>query len=221
LTDLPFRTCRPGSRPRVPLPLGTRFSEPRRRLPTSATFNTTRGHTRRAFDPRTRVELSLRCSPAPTDASCVAFSMRCRIEGLRATTCTRQAAGRNAREKAMRVSRTIFAPALLVTLRAPGSPARLSAGSGDPAYGFAPAKIHLGCRLAKGNTVGRIKVPSTATEPLRDRVGYPFVRAGTAAPSRRLRGGIARGFARLLCPHRHRLPLTRKAMAAARLAKRR
>jgi len=32
---------------------------------------TTRGHTRRATDPRTRAELSHRCSPAPTDAGCV------------------------------------------------------------------------------------------------------------------------------------------------------
>jgi len=36
--------------------------------------DTTRGHTLRAFDPRTRVELSLRCSPAPTDAGCVGLS---------------------------------------------------------------------------------------------------------------------------------------------------
>jgi len=48
-----------------------RFSEPRRCLPTSATFLSTRGHTRRAFDPRTRVGLSPRYSPAPTDAGCV------------------------------------------------------------------------------------------------------------------------------------------------------
>jgi hypothetical protein len=32
---------------------------------------TTRGHTQRAFNPRTRVELSPRYSPAPTDAGCV------------------------------------------------------------------------------------------------------------------------------------------------------
>jgi len=60
----------PVSRPRVPLPPETRFSEPRRSLPTSATIST-RGHTRRAFDPRTRVRLSPRYSPAPTDAGCV------------------------------------------------------------------------------------------------------------------------------------------------------
>ncbi len=44
-----------------------------RRSPTSATV-TTYGHTLRAADPRTRVELSPRCSPAPTDAGCVGLS---------------------------------------------------------------------------------------------------------------------------------------------------
>jgi len=48
----------------------TRFSGPRRRSPTSATV-TTHGHTQRAADPRTRVGLSPRYSPAPTDAGCV------------------------------------------------------------------------------------------------------------------------------------------------------
>jgi len=51
---------------------------------------TTRGHTLRAFDPRTRVGLSPRYSPAPTDAGCVGPSIRCRIDGLRAATCTRR-----------------------------------------------------------------------------------------------------------------------------------
>jgi len=69
----------------------SRFSGPRRRSPTSAT-ETTRGHTLRAFDPRTRVRLSPRCSPAPTDAGCVGLVMRCRIGSLRATTCTRRLA---------------------------------------------------------------------------------------------------------------------------------
>jgi hypothetical protein len=53
---------------------------------------TTRGHTRRATDLRTRVGLSPRCSPAPTDAGCVGPAMRRRIEGLRTTTCTRRLA---------------------------------------------------------------------------------------------------------------------------------
>lgn len=69
----------------------SRFFEPRRRSPTSAT-QTTRGHTRRAFDPRTRVGLSPRCSPAPTDAGCVGPTARRRAGDLRATTCSRRLA---------------------------------------------------------------------------------------------------------------------------------
>ena len=78
-----------GPRPRAPLPPGDTL------LWTSGVAcrllqpETTRGHTLRAFDPRTRVGLSPRCSPAPTDAGCVGPSMRCRIEGLRAAPCTR------------------------------------------------------------------------------------------------------------------------------------
>jgi hypothetical protein len=57
---------------------------------------TTRGHTQRAFHPRTRVELSLRYSPAPTDAGCVgpryvAASGACEPRPARAglrTTCS-------------------------------------------------------------------------------------------------------------------------------------
>jgi hypothetical protein len=58
----------PSTRPRCQRE--SRFSGPRRRLPTSAT-ETTHGHTLRAFVPRARVRLSPRCSPAPTDAGCV------------------------------------------------------------------------------------------------------------------------------------------------------
>jgi hypothetical protein len=57
---------------------------------------TTREHTLRAFDPRTRVELSPRYSPAPTDAGCVgpryvAASGACEPRPARAglrTTCS-------------------------------------------------------------------------------------------------------------------------------------
>jgi len=51
--------------------------------------SSTRGHTRRAFDPRTRVRLSPRYSPAPTSAGCVGIAVRCRTVNLRATVCTR------------------------------------------------------------------------------------------------------------------------------------
>jgi len=57
---------------------------------------TTRGHTQRAFNPRTRVGLSPRYSPAPTDAGCVgpryvAASGACEPRAARAglrTTCS-------------------------------------------------------------------------------------------------------------------------------------
>jgi len=39
----------------------------------------------------------------------------------------------------------------------------------SPSRLVAPAKTHLGCRPAKGDTVGRVEVPSTVSEPLRDR----------------------------------------------------
>jgi len=68
-----------------------RFFEPRLRSSTSAAF-TTRGHTQRAFDPRTRVGLTPRYSPAPTDAGCVGPPIRCRIESLRAMTLMRRLA---------------------------------------------------------------------------------------------------------------------------------
>jgi len=55
-------------------------------------LNTTRGHTLRAFDPRTRVRLSPRYTPAPTDAGCVGPPVRRRTGSLRAATCTRRLA---------------------------------------------------------------------------------------------------------------------------------
>ncbi len=51
---------------------------------------TIRGHTLRAIDPRTRVELAPHCSPAPTDAGCVGLSVRRRTEDQRATVRTRR-----------------------------------------------------------------------------------------------------------------------------------
>jgi len=63
-----------GRRPRGPVASGDHASLGLgRRSPTSATV-TTHGHTLRAANPRTRVELSPRCSPAPTDAGCVGLS---------------------------------------------------------------------------------------------------------------------------------------------------
>jgi len=60
-----------------------------------------------------------------------------------------------------------------------------------------PAETLLGCGLAKGRAVERVEVPSAATKPLRERRRGSSVRAWTAPPSRRLRGGMARESARL------------------------
>jgi hypothetical protein len=71
----PFEISRElGRRPRDPVASGDHASLGLgRRSPTSATV-TTHGHTLRAADPRTRVGLSPRCTPAPTDAGCVGLS---------------------------------------------------------------------------------------------------------------------------------------------------
>jgi hypothetical protein len=107
--------------------------------------DTSRGHTLRAVDPRTRVELSPRYSPAPTDASCVGLRDALPHRGpasrdLYAPTCvrcvplawTRQVTGRSVRAKASRALLDDVARALLVAPRAPGSPARFVAGVGGP-----------------------------------------------------------------------------------------
>jgi len=179
---------------------------------------TTRGHTLRAVDPRTRVGLSPRCSPAPTDAGCVGPAARCRVEDLRATTRTRgltpprstcvDGASRGPRRsrEGMGVLLDDVAHALLVGAsgtRVTGAPRR---GAWSAPRRDAQAEIHLGRSLAKGDAVGRIGVPSAATESLRERRRIPSVRARTGAPLRRLRRGIAperaRLFGRLLgaCP---------------------
>jgi len=134
----------------------------------------------------------------------------------------RQAMGRDAREKARRDSRTIFARALLVASRAPGSPARLFARSGVPAYDSLRPRSLRERHLAKGNAArNRIEVPSAGMEPLRDRAVLP-------ARARRDRGPVTpppwrhcSGVRAPFVSARYRLPLTRKAMAAARLVERR
>jgi hypothetical protein len=87
---------RPGPRPRAPLPTGDTLLWTSAPLADFCNLNTTRGHTQRAFDPRTRVGLSPRYSPAPTDAGCVgpgyvAASGACEPRHARAglrTTCS-------------------------------------------------------------------------------------------------------------------------------------
>jgi len=135
----------PGPRPRAPLPAGDTLLWTSVSLADFCNLKTTRGHTQRAFDPRTRVELSLRYSPAPTDAGCV--GPRCvaapeTCEPRSAThrlahdafhwAWTEQTEGRSVRAKASRALLDDVARALLVTPRAPVSPARLAVRSGEP-----------------------------------------------------------------------------------------
>jgi hypothetical protein len=158
----------------------SRFYEPRSRLPTSAT-ETTRGHTLRAFDPRTRVGLSPRYSPAPTDAGCVglryvaapqACEPRLANDGSHRRiplAWTRQITGRGTREKANRALLDDIARALLVASRAPGSPARADVRLGTPrACAHQPRST--------SDTAPRREIPSegsrcllSATKPLRER----------------------------------------------------
>jgi len=173
--------CGLGSRARAPLPLGIALLRAFGVACRLLQPETTRGHTRRASNPHTRAGLLLRCSPAPTDAGCVGLPVRCRIGGLRATTCSRrldarrvplawtgQVMGRSAREKATRVLERYRA---CPPRGAPGT--RVTGSTGGEAWSssplVAPAEIHFGCRPAKGDTVGRIEVPYSAPEPLRDR----------------------------------------------------
>jgi hypothetical protein len=108
--------------------------------------NTTHGHTRRAIDPRTRVRLSPRYTPAPTDASCVgrrrcvAAPWACEPPPTHAgfrTSCSACAekwvTGRNTRAKA---SRALLTMSRVPSSWCPGHPGRRfesSSGLDDPA----------------------------------------------------------------------------------------
>jgi hypothetical protein len=78
----------------------------------------------------------------------------------------------------------------------PGSPARIDSGL-DCLDRAAPAEILRRCLLAKGDTVGKDRGAFHRNETLTRAKDCSFVRARIAFPSRRLRRGIARGFARL------------------------
>jgi len=171
----------PGPRPRAPLPAGGALLRASAKLADFCNRNSTRGHTRRAFDPRTRVGLSPRYSPAPTDAGCVGLVVRCRTGDLRATIRTRRlfarrvplawtgrTVGRGTRAKASARSWTIRAcpPRSASGTRVTGS-TRSEVWS--PSQLVAPAEIPLGCRPAKGDTGEGIEVPFAATKSLRER----------------------------------------------------
>jgi len=116
-----------------------------------------------------------------------------------------------------------FARALLVAFRAPGSPERTGVRSGDPPVA-APAKI----READGASR---KATALLDRGAFRRDGTPYATGSvTMSPTRarRDRGPITpppwrhcSGARAPFHPHRHRLPLTRKAMVAARFDKRR
>lgn len=118
------RLCTPAGPLGIPRELGRRPRHPvasrdcaslglGRRSPTSATV-TTYGHTLRAADPRTRVELSPRCSPGTNRCQVASVSpVRCHTGDLRAAirsrrlslrraplARTRRITGRGVREKA-------------------------------------------------------------------------------------------------------------------------
>jgi hypothetical protein len=135
----------PGPRPRARLPAGSRFSEPGRRSPTSATDVDARAHPTScpsshasgAFAPL--LAGTNRCQlrwPFRRVAAWGAGEPRTARPGFRTvrSTCVDEAgcAGRSAREKAETRALDDVARALLVTLRAPGSPVRLALGSGEP-----------------------------------------------------------------------------------------
>jgi len=133
-----------GPRPRTPLPAGSAsrgLGVVRRLLQPFST----RGHTLRAIVPRARVGLASRYSPASTDAGCVGPAHRVaaaeagepRSVGaslawrtLRLRGRTDHGPGRSSEGVPHALDETVRA--LLVSLRAPGSPARLPAGPGMP-----------------------------------------------------------------------------------------
>jgi hypothetical protein len=173
---------------------------------------TTRGHTLRAFNPRTRAELSLR-SPASKDAGLrwplsALPHRRPASDDLHAPACarrvplarTRQIEGRGARAKANRALLDDVARALLVTPRAPGSPIWFAVSPGGARCSPDRPRSLLDVAPRRATPLKRTGVPSSAPESLRERRMAPPCAPEPGIPSRRLRRGIARGCPRL-CSH--------------------
>jgi hypothetical protein len=99
------------------------------------------------------VALAFRCVAAPRPAS---------------HDLPEQAAGRNAREKAIRFSRTMSRVPSSWRSGPPGRRRDCSRGVDPRALSLRPRSIS-DAASRKASTVGRIEVPSAATEPLRDR----------------------------------------------------
>jgi hypothetical protein len=187
----------------------SRFSEPRCRSSTSATLScdarahpTSRrsSHASGAFAPllagtnRCRLRRPPRCVAAP--GACEPRSAR---DGLRRRVplaWTGQIAGRGARVKASRALLDDVARALLVTLRAPGSPVRFTSRFGVPRRS-SPRPRSPSDAAPEGRHRRKDQGAFCRTGTLTRAEDGSSVRAWTAAPSRRLRGGIARELARL------------------------
>jgi hypothetical protein len=188
---------------------------------------TTREHTLRAFDPRTRVELSPRYSPAPTDAGCVgpryvAASGPASLD-LHAPACARrvplawtgQNEGRSVRVKASRALLDDVARALLVAPRAPGSPVRLVMRSGGPRHSSHRPRLLF-------DASPRRATPSKEPGCLLPRRN-PYASGGWLLRARLDRGPVTpppkrhcSGTRAPFLPFPQRLLLTRKALESAR-----
>jgi len=163
------------------LPWEARFYEPQVTLADFCNLVTTHEHTLRAFDPHTRVKLSLRCSPAPNDTGCVGPNHTLPYRGpvgriLLAMACahrdplawTSQAASR---DHSSQGERALFRRSRAYPSR--GVPnTRVVDSTHDAAWRtpsrFASTKAPLGRRPAKGDAVERAGVSSSVGEPLRE-----------------------------------------------------
>jgi hypothetical protein len=216
---------------RTLLPARSRFSGSRRRPTTSATEHDTRAHpasprsshASEAFDPAAR-----RHQPMPV---ALATTMRCRMESLRATTCTQRActrcvplawtgqvAGRRTREKAgalldercacpsrsapcTRVTRTICSEAWTAP--------RL----------VAQVETHpVGAASRKAAPAGEVEVLSAVSKPVREPRGLPFSCAPGSGPRHATSAEVLLWGSRASLTMPVRLPLTRQAPDVARPA---
>jgi len=169
----------------------------------------TRGHTLRAFVPRTRVGLSPRCSPAPTDAGCVGLRGALPHRGpashdlhASALTAAFHSRGRG-RSWAEALERRRAARSLTMS-RVPSS-----WRFGHPGHRFDWLRGLESLEARRPGQDPTRMPPREGRHRRKDRGAFcragtltraedgSSVRAWTAAPSRRLRGGIARGLARL------------------------
>jgi len=209
----------PGPRPRARLPAGSRFSEPGRRSPTSATDVDARAHPIElsvlarewGFHPATRWH-----QPMPV---ALALPPRCRVGGPASRALhtpafarcvplawTRQSARAEALER--RSMRALLTKSRVPSSLRPGHPGHrfdLSPGLenlGTPRTGQDPSWMQPRERPHRREGRGAFCRAGILTRA----EDCSSVRAWTAPPSRGLRGGFARGDARLLLPARSALP---------------